>query len=447
MKYKVTMKNSESILAFVSLLLVFLAPGKLGAETPVDASRFIAGESVVFDATDPEIRAVYEPSIVIVDKSKRIVIAFNAYTQQRQDSSRIYTSDDGGVSWDYRDKLPLGGMRLLKAGTDIFAIGHIGSKGDLGIAKSADDGATWSEFNKITQNEHWHVSSTNFIDKEKYVYTAIERNDVSKVKGWDVSEFTPVLLRGDKTIGLLKPEAWTYASKFPFCEVVDDHDINFLGIPFYPAYYPNQAPVQRKARTFNFSPAGWLESNIVQITDPKHYWYDPTGKTFHIFSRANTGRTNLATVIKAVEQPDGTIKTMFETAPSGEKLVYTPFPGGQMKFFVLYDDLSKLYWLVSTQSVDSMTKAEYLSDERFGCSDNERRRLQLSFSRNMIDWCFAGIVAIGPSEKQSRHYASMAVCDDDLLILSRSGSQNARSAHDGNMITFHKVKNFRKLVY
>ncbi len=441
------MKKLESILAFISLLLVLLVPGELWSETPVDSSRFIAGESVVFNTTDPGVRAVYEPSIVIVDKTQRIVIAFNAYTTKREDLSRVYTSDDGGVSWDYRDKFPLGGMRLFKGGTDIFVIGHVGRRGDLGIAKSSDDGVTWSEFNKITQGEHWHVSSTNFIDEDRYVYTAIERNDVSKIKGWDVSEFTPVLLRGDKTVGLLKPEAWTYASEFPFCEVVEDHDIGFLGIPFYPAYYPNTASVQRKSRTFGFSPAGWLESNIVQITDPEHYWYDPTGKTFHIFSRANTGRTNLATVVKAVEQSDGSIKTMFETAPSGEKLVYTPFPGGQMKFFVLYDDVSELYWLVSTQSVDSMTRAECLSGERFGCSDNERRRLQLSFSRNMIDWCFAGIVAMGPSEKQSRHYASMAIRGDDLLILSRSGNKDAHSAHDGNMITFHKVEDFRNLVY
>jgi hypothetical protein len=79
--------------------------------------------------------------------------------------------------------------------------------------------------------------------------------------------------------------------------------------------------------------------------------------------------------------------------------------------------------------------------------NNERRRLQLHFSKNMIDWCFAGLVAVGPAEHASRHYASMAIDGDDSVILSRSGDQRAKSAHDGNLITFHRVEDFRELVY
>jgi len=65
----------------------------------------------------------------------------------------------------------------------------------------------------------------------------------------------------------------------------------------------------------------------------------------------------------------------------------------------------------------------------------------------MIDWCFAGLVATGPVEKASRHYASMAIDGEDLVVLSRSGDEQAKSPHDGNLITFHRIKNFRKLVY
>ena len=41
----------------------------------------------------------------------------------------------------------------------------------------------------------------------------------------------------------------------------------------------------------------------------------------------------------------------------------------------------------------------------------------------------------------------MDIDGDDLVILSRSGDERAKSAHDGNLITFHRVKNFRDLVY
>ena len=79
--------------------------------------------------------------------------------------------------------------------------------------------------------------------------------------------------------------------------------------------------------------------------------------------------------------------------------------------------------------------------------DNERHRLALHFSTNCIDWCFVGLVAVGDTPKQARHYASMAIDDGDLVILSRSGDKDAKTAHDGNMITFHRVKDFRNLMY
>jgi hypothetical protein len=41
----------------------------------------------------------------------------------------------------------------------------------------------------------------------------------------------------------------------------------------------------------------------------------------------------------------------------------------------------------------------------------------------------------------------MAIYGDDLLVLSRSGDERAKNAHNGNFISFHKIKNFRDLVY
>ena len=41
----------------------------------------------------------------------------------------------------------------------------------------------------------------------------------------------------------------------------------------------------------------------------------------------------------------------------------------------------------------------------------------------------------------------MDIDGDDLVILSRSGDARAKSAHDGNLITFHRVENFRDLIY
>ena len=53
----------------------------------------------------------------------------------------------------------------------------------------------------------------------------------------------------------------------------------------------------------------------------------------------------------------------------------------------------------------------------------------------------------GASVPESRHYASMAIDGDDLVVLSRSGSPQAKSPHNGDMITFHRIRDFRSLVY
>jgi hypothetical protein len=94
-----------------------------------------------------------------------------------------------------------------------------------------------------------------------------------------------------------------------------------------------------------------------------------------------------------------------------------------------------------------MRRIDLLPEDRYNLPNNERRRLQLHFSRNMVDWCFAGLVATGPVERASRHYASMAFDGEDLHVLSRSGDEHAMDPHNGNIITFHTVRDFRALAY
>jgi len=185
----------------------------------------------------------------------------------------------------------------------------------------------------------------------------------------------------------------------------------------------------------------------VQFVDPNHVWHDPAGRTFHLWMRAHTGSTNLAAIARAVESEDGSLTVSLEHAPSGEPMLFVPCPGGQMKFHIVYDEKTTLFWLLSSQATDSMTRPDRLTDDRFDLPNNERHRLVLHFSKNCVDWCFAARVADSKAYGQARHYASMAIDGDDLHVLSRSGDERAKSAHDGNIITFHTVRHFRDLVY
>lgn len=354
----------------------------------------------------------------------------------------IFTSDDQGKTWQCRGTFPFGHARPFVAGNAVYILGR---GYDLMIMRSDDRGNSWSEPDTLSRGENWHQSACNVLYARENIYLVMEKRlERGLYDTWQVCNIAPVLMRGKEKDDLTKPETWTFASELVFEDAVDYRKLNYFGVPFY-KMHPRTALYPAKNR--GMAAIGWLEANVVQFTDPDHLWFDKNRNTFHLWMRAHTGGTNLAAICKVVENADGSMTTSLQTAPSGKKMVYVPCPGGQMRFHILRDDKSKLYWLLSSQSTDSMTRPQRLSKDRYNLPNNERHRLQLHFSKNCIDWCFAALVAVGDTPRQGRHYASMTIDGDDLHIVSRSGDEHAKDAHDGNMITFHTVKNFRKLIY
>lgn len=359
-----------------------------------------------------------------------------SYTQ-----GRLCTSDDHGKTWTFRVAYPFTFATTFLSGETLWLLG---AGPDLMIMRSADWGETWSAPTRLTEGQKWHQNVAHVIHANGAVYLVMERDTGGAAEGWPVSDLAPVLMRAREGDDLTRRDCWTFASELVFHEAVSDRELDWFGVPFYPVFYPTASNVGGGR---SCSPIGWLETNLVRFVDPNHVWHDPKGRTFHLWMRAHTGGTGFAAIAKVVENDDDSMTTMLETVPSGKKAVYVPCPGGQMRFSIVYDGPTGLYWLLSTQATDSMTRPERLPRDRYSLPNNERRRLQLHFSRNCIDWCFAGLVAVGPVEKASRHYASMVVDGDDLHILSRSGDEQAKNAHDGDIITFHTVRYFRDLAY
>lgn len=403
---------------------------------------------LVAQSPDATNMPLYSPSLVRL-KGGRLVAS---YTEDRKKESTeksfqvILTSDDGGKTWTKRAESPATQGRIFEADGSLY---YLATGAGMPISHSTDQGLTWSPPALLTDKDKvWQQTAANVWLANGNIYLVMELR-VKKIDAWGAGEKAPVLMRAKVGADLTKPQSWTFSSTLDFADLIpgyreNDPQINYFGIPFYPQNYPNRQPISPGR---SFSPMGWAEGSVVQILDPDNYWYDPAGHTFHIFLRALTGMTNYGAMCKVVENADGSMTTSLENAPSGKKILFLPLPGGQMRFHVCYDSKTKLYWLLSSQTTDSMTRAEKLSPERHDLAFGERHRLVLHFSKNMVDWCFAGVVAIGNSPKEARHYAAMDIDGDDLVILSRSADESAHSAHDGNMITFHRVKNFRSLVY
>ncbi len=428
--------------------------GVLGATDALSGApiRPLANEFVTLaESPDPLAISLYTPSVLALPGG-RLVAAYERGGTARQNNAPyafVLTSDDHGLTWTQRGATRLTHARLFAAGKSLY---YLGQRGDLQITRSDDRGETWSAPVALSKGQSWHQSACNVWTTKTHVYLVMERRAGTENKAWPVGSLAPVLMRAPVDSDLTQRASWTFASELVFADLIpgykqNDPQLPLFGVPFFEQAYPNRKPVATEPRRRTNSPMGWLETNVVQILDPDHYWHDPTGRTFHLFMRAHTAGTGYAAMAKVVEQPDGSMVTQLEKVPSGKPILFLPMPGGQMRFHVCYDAQTKLYWLLSSQATDSMRRAERLPLERYDLPNNERHRLVLHFSKNMVDWCFAGLVAKTDSPKEARHYASMDIDGDDLVILSRSGDARAKSAHDGNLITFHRVVAFRDLVY
>ena len=349
----------------------------------------------------------------------------------RYQVGRVFVSDDKGATWREKATVSMLLMRPFLAGDALYVIG---CSPDLGVARSDDGGETFSEVFHFSENQIWHQAPSNVWYKGDFVYLAYEREtDLSHP--WPMDGNAPILMRGNVHDDLTKKENWTFANELVFNREIDEDAIPEWGIPFH-AHVPGGYMADTRV--------GWLETNVVQLLKPNDVFTDPTGHTFHLFCRTSTGLTWPGAMIKVVEKEDGTMETTFEYAPSGKRILFVPIPGGgDSKFHILFDEKTRIYWLLSNQFTDSMADFNRMSQvERHGY---DRSRLVLHYSYNCFDWLFAGVVATGRTLRESRSYASMAIDGDDLLILSRSCDEKAKNGHDNDLITFHRVKAFRSL--
>ena len=142
---------------------------------------------------------------------------------------KVFTSDDGGLTWTHRTDFPFFHATPFVAGESLYVLGHAG---DLMIIRSNDHGATWSEVAKLTKGQFWTGHAHNICYENGCVYIPMERYTRGRI-AW--SELAPVLLRGRVNADLRQLENWTFASELVFNETVNQVNLDFVGIPFFNA--------------------------------------------------------------------------------------------------------------------------------------------------------------------------------------------------------------------
>ena len=389
--------------------------------TPYNCGRLLAGEKVITTSPNPDSIYLYTPAIA-EGFGGRFVVAVDyggpgTYSLDGPKSDfgdykvgnqiRVLLSDDKGRTWrETPARIPMMHEILFKAGGSLYMIGH---SGRLLITRSDDNGETWSEPAVLCPEPRWHQSCTA-VDVYDGKVTLVYEKWVAEKHKWP--GVGPVLMQAREDADLTDPSNWKFSELYN-----PDDDME--------AARPSGIPVNAPGAP------GMLETNVIRVHNPANPFYDATGKSVALLARASTGFPDIGVMLKGYEREDGSLAIGRFRKNEGE-VYFVHIPGGDLKFHILYDPESRLYWLLHSQIDGRM---------------NYRRRLALSYSPDLLRWTFAGLVAVGPTDHSARHYATMIQDGDDLFIVSRSGDERARTAHDGNIVTFHRIKDFRKLIY
>ncbi|NLG13698.1 MAG: exo-alpha-sialidase [Lentisphaerae bacterium] len=317
---------------------------------------------------------------------------------------RVLVSDDKGETWtETPARLPMMHEILFKAGNALYMVAH---SGILLATKSLDNGITWSEPSVLVNQPRWHQSCAN-VDIHDGRITLVYEKWISDGHPWP--GVAPVLMSASVDDDLTKPESWTFSEPFnpdPLLEASRQSGIPIVKDP------------------------GVLETATVRIHDPRHPLYDPTGQSVALLMRTHSGFTDMGAILKGTRNPDGSLQISQYKMGTGN-LFFIHIPGANIKFHIQYDPATKLYWMLHSH---------------IGGMVAERQQLALSYTPDLFRWNLATIVATGPKANAARHYATGMIFGDDYLVLSRSGDEFAKNAHDNNLTTFHNVKDFRQLV-
>lgn len=312
--------------------------------------------------------------------------------------THVVQSRDRGLTWD--PVATVKGMfwaTLFAHRSDLYLIGTDRHDGAVVIARSGDRGRTWTK-PKDTRSGvlldvgNYHCAPVPILRHGGRLWRAME--DVTGNRP-GARHFGAFMMSAPVDANLLDAAVWTSCGRV-------GGNLEWLDGAF----------------------DGWLEGNAVAT---------PMGEVVDILRVEYAPKGGKAAVVHI--SADGRRATFDANAD------FIDFPGGTKKFTIRYDPVSSLYWTLANP---------VLPKHRSTNPGRVRNALALMASADLRRWTMRCIVLYHPDPVlHGFQYVDWLFEDADMIVVSRTafvvGPDAPPRQHDANHLTFHRLRNFRRL--
>ena len=320
----------------------------------------------------------------------------------------IYRSEDNGHTWaNITHIMNCYWSTLFCLQDAVYILGVTQQYGSIVIRRSNDGGFTWThpadensgllfKGGFYHQPPNYHCAPVPVLRQNGRIYKGFEDLD-PVVHG---PGFHACVVSAPDDADLLDAANWTMSNK----------------LKFDPAWVPTdwespEAP-------------GWLEGNVV--SDPKGQLWD---------------------IMRFKSKPGCGHAAMLKVSADGRQIAFDPatgyidFPGGETKFTIRFDPVTKCYLSL----VNPVTDPAW---------PNQRNILSLSVSKDLRNWQVvktlmsddSGLSHEASVQLTGFQYVDWQFDGDDIIYLVRAAYRGAVRYHDANWIIFRVLKDFRSLL-
>ncbi len=320
----------------------------------------------------------------------------------------VYRSSDDGKTWT--NVTHIAGAfwsNLFQHRGCVYLLGTSQQYGSIVIRRSEDGGNTWTHpadeksgllfrGGPYREPPNYHCAPVAILRKDGRIYRAFEDCDPCV---WGPG-FRSLVISAPEGANLLDAASWTMSNK----------------LRYEPEWTPEEWGEVLKP--------GWLEGNVVET---------PEGEIWNILRFNSEPVADKAAIVR-VEQEGRRVS--FDPATG-----FIDFPGGMTKFTIRRDAHSGVYLTLSNNNTDPAYA-------------QQRNVLSLHTSEDLVNWRHLETLLeddSGLSHEESIRltgfqYVDWQFDDDGIIYVVRTAYEGAHNFHDANRITFHTIKDFRRLL-